>query len=69
MILDAKYEQADLNKFVTKKWQHLNTKELERLLNLLQKYEDLFYGTLGTWDTTLVDLELRDDVKPVLLRP
>ena len=68
-ILDAKYKKADLNKVMTKQYQQLNTKELERLLNLLWKYEELFNGTLGTWNTTPVDLELRDDAKLVCSRP
>ena len=34
----------------------------------IKKYEDLFNGTLGTWNTTPVDLELRDDAKPVCWR-
>ena len=29
---------------------------------------NIFYGTLGTWNTTLVELELKDDEKPVFLR-
>ena len=68
-ILDAKYEKVDLNKVMTKKFQHLNTKEPEKLLHLLRKYEDLFNGTLGTWNTTLVYLELSNNEKPVFLRP
>ena len=43
--------------------------EHNRLLSILRKYEDLFDGTLGTWNTTTLDLELRDDAKPVCLRP
>ena len=64
-ILYAKYEKDDLNKVMTKQCQHINAKERDRLLSLLSKYEDLFDGTLGTWNTTPVDLELRDDAKPV----
>ena len=64
-ILEAKYKKADLNKVMTKQCQYLNTKERERLLNLLHKYEDILYVTLGTWNTTPVYLELRDDAKPV----
>ena len=68
-ILDPKYEKAKLNKVMTKKCQHLNTKERRRLLILFRKFEDLFNGTLGTWTTTLLDLELNYDVKPVCSRP
>ena len=54
---------------MNEKFQHLNTKEREILINLLRKYEDLFDGALGTYNTTPVDLELRYDVKPVCSRP
>ena len=64
-ILDDKYEKDEPNKVMNKKCQHLFTQELEILLVLLQNFEDLFYGTLGKWNKTLVGLELRDDVKPV----
>ena len=36
---------------------------------MLRKFEDLFDGTLGTWNTTPVDLELKDNAKPVCSRP
>ena len=35
------------------------------LLQVLKKFKAQFDGTLGTWNTTLVDLELKNDVKPV----
>ena len=54
---------------MTKRFQHLNTEERDRLIILFRKYEDLFDGTLGTWNTTPVYLELREDVKPVCLQP
>ena len=62
--LDAKYEKAYLNKVVTEKCQHINTEEMRRLLNILRKFGYLFDGKLGTWNTTPVYLELKDDVKP-----
>ena len=55
-ISDAKYEKTDLNMVMTKTFQHLKTKELIRLLSLLRKFENLFDGMLGTWNTTPVDL-------------
>ena len=69
MILYAKYYKADLNKVMTEKYQHLKTKEHKRLLILLKNFEDMFDGTLGTWNTTPLDLELREDSKPVCLQP
>ena len=63
--LDAKYEKDDLNKVMTKKCQHLTATESHRLLNIINKFEDIFDGSFGTWDTTLIDLELKDESKPV----
>ena len=67
IILDAKYEKEDPNKVTTKQWQHLSTKELKKLLVMLQKFEDMFDGLLGTWNTTPVDLELKHLKPPVNL--
>ena len=65
-ILDAKYEKADLYEVMTKKCQkHLTATELHKILQLLNKLEDIYDGTLGTWNTTPVDLELKDDANPV----
>ena len=33
----------------------------------MRKFEDLFDGTLGTWNTKPMDLELKDDTKTVFL--
>ena len=66
IISYAKHEKTDLNEFMTKKrQQNLTATEHHRLLQLLKKFEDLFDGTLDTWNTTLVDLELKDNTKPV----
>ena len=46
----------------------LNTKQTRDILKLKKK-EDFFDGTLGTWNTAPVDLELKDDVNPVCSRP
>ena len=48
-------------------FQGLNSEERYRLLTLLWRLEYLFDGTLGMWSTTLVDLELKDNKKPVCL--
>ena len=69
-ILDVKYEEADLNEVMTKQCQkHLTATEFHRLLQHLKKLGDLFDGTLDTWNTTPVDFELKDNVKPVCSRP
>jgi hypothetical protein len=63
-IIESKYCPADLNKIV-EECTHLDKTEQRHLLKLLQKFEDLFDGTLGTWKTDPVDLELIDlKVKP-----
>ena len=68
-IIDAKYCQADLAK-VVEECKHLSHTEQKQLLQLLTKFEHLFDGTLGTWDTAPVDLELKDpEVKPYHARP
>ena len=64
-ILDAKYEKADLNQVMDNQCQHLRPNKLERLLYILRNFESMFDGTLCTWKTPLVDLELKDDATPV----
>ena len=49
--------------------QHLSPNEQERLLNVLRNFEGLFGGTLGTWKTPPVDLDLKDDAIPVCSCP
>ena len=69
-ILDAKYERSDLHEVMTKQYQkNLTNIEHDRLLQIMKKCEDLFYGTLGTWNTTPVELELKDNAKPMCSRP
>jgi hypothetical protein len=67
-ILDAIYEKADLINVVSK-CTYLNKKEQNILLQLLIKYEDLFDGTLGTWNGPEVDIKLKKDAIPYFARP
>ena len=46
LILDSKYEKADLNKFIKNQDQHLTEVQRNKFLILLQKPEELFDGTL-----------------------
>ena len=39
------------------------------LINLLSKFEESFNGTLGTFKIYLVDLLLKENSKPMCLRP
>ena len=59
VILDAKYEKADLHKVMENQPQHLPMTQRNELLKLLHKFEEVFDGTLGTWKTNPVDLELK----------
>ena len=68
-ILDAKYEKADLPKIVKEQSDHLDNSQQQSLLTLLRKYEFLFDGTLGTWNTKPVDLKIQKDAKPVYSKP
>lgn len=67
-ILDTKYEKSDLGK-ISKSTPHLNGKEQVKLKALLQKYEELFDGTLGTCKIECHHVELREDIKPYHDRP
>ena len=67
-ILDAKYRPADLEE-VAKQQTHLNEEEQSQLLTLLRKHEQLFDGTLGTWNGPDYDIELKENVTPYHARP
>ena len=58
--MDAKYEKADLNAVIADNSKHLSVPDQEKLLKLLTKFEDLFDGTLGVWDTEPVSLKLKE---------
>ena len=62
-ILDAKYEKANLVQ-ITDNCTHLTKQQKQKLLTLLQKYEDLFDGTLGGWKGTDIKLDLIPNAKP-----
>ena len=62
-ILDAKYKAADL-KEIASSATHLAPDERKKLYETLHKYENLFDGTLGTWNDDTYDIELRKDATP-----
>ena len=64
-IIEARYKKAIRNKVMAKTNQHIPATELYIPLNLLGEFVDLFDSTLGTCNNTLVDLELKDNEKPV----
>ena len=63
-ILDAKYENADIQSAVDINCPHLSLPDQSKLLDLINKYKDLFDGTLGDWNAEPVSLELKEGVKP-----
>ena len=68
-IVESKYCPADLMS-IANECSLLNAKEQQQLYNLLNKFAHLFDGTLGSWKTDPVDLELRDeDGKPYHAKP
>ncbi len=67
-ILDIKYAPADLDKIVQGST-HLLEDDRKALWEVLAKYEDIFDGSLGTWITEPIDLELRPEAKPYHAKP
>jgi hypothetical protein len=63
-ILDSKYEKANL-RLVVKGAKHLMPIEREKLYKLLIKYQDIFDGSLGAWETDNVDFEMKEGAKPI----
>jgi hypothetical protein len=63
-ILDVKYKNADLRSIVRDNCKHLSANQQRKLLQLLNKYELLFDGTLGDWKTKPVLFQLREGVSP-----
>ncbi len=68
-IIDAKYTKADLAA-IAEECSILSETEQNKLHKLLQKFEHLFDGTLGNWNTEPIELELKDkDCKPYHAKP
>ena len=67
-ILDAKYEKANLSTVVSA-CEYLNRQEKAALLRLLLRHEDLFDGSLGTWNGPEVHIKLKRDAIPQFSRP
>ena len=64
-ILDAKYEKANLRAITEADClNHLSATERNKLLQLLQEFEELFDGTLGDWDCNPVSLQLKEGAQP-----
>jgi hypothetical protein len=61
-ILDATYTKADLSNTVTECTQ-LSKEDQSKLLQLLERHEPLFDGTLGFWNHEEYNIELQADAK------
>jgi Aspartyl protease len=62
-ILDAKYQATDLEK-VCSAQSHLEYQQQRKLFDLLDKFSDLFDGTLGKWNQDPIKLELKEGATP-----
>ena len=69
VILDAKYEKSDLHKVMKTQFEHTTITQCIESLKLIQKFEELFDGTLGTWKTDPLVFELKEDANPIFLQP
>ena len=68
-IIDAKYSEANLDK-VVESCTEIDKDQKQKLLKLLKKYDTLFDGSLGSWKTDPIDLELKEpDTKPYHAKP
>ena len=68
-ILEIKHTKADLNK-VVEEITTINNEQRQHLKDVLQKFEELFDGSLGCWNCKPVELELKDpNCKPIHARP
>ncbi len=56
--------KADLQSIVHDNCKHLSANHQKKLLQLLNKYELLFDGTLGDWKTKPVSFQLKEGVTP-----
>ena len=57
--LDAKYEKVNLPEVIKNTCRHVSSMEQSKLLLLLTKYQALFNGTLGDFDTDPVKFNLQ----------
>ena len=67
-IKDANYGKVDVPTVIARQ-QHLNHKQKRSLSRVLSKYSKLFSGELGVYPHKKMDLDLRDNAKPLHSRP
>jgi len=62
-ILDSNYKKADLEE-VVRNIPHLNEEQKNQVKSILYRFESLFEGKLGLWETPPITLELEEGAKP-----
>ena len=67
-ILDAKYSKSDL-KTIAESSTHLDPQEINQLYTLLNKYESMFDGNLGTCYGKPYAIKLKSDSEPYNGKP
>ena len=67
-ILYAKYYKADI-KTITESSTNLDPQEINDLYTLLNKYECLFEGNIGTWHGKPYDIKIKPDAEPYHGKP
>ena len=61
--MDAKYVKANLRDEVNR-CDNLTPEQQQDLLELLRKFEHLFDGTLGKWQSDPYEIQLKEEAKP-----
>ena len=67
-IFDAEYSKSDI-KTIAESSTHIDFQERNEIYTLLNKYECLFHGNLGTWYVKPYDIKLKLDAEPYHGKP
>ena len=68
-ILQAKHKKSNLENEVKTNCPQLNSEQQQELINILNKFKQMFDGTLGTWKNTKYKIELKEGAKLYHSRP
>ena len=68
VLLYSRYEKVDLYKVMETQCLHLTITQRNELLELSQKFEELFDGILGIWKTDPVGSKLKEYMNPICSR-
>ena len=58
-IFNDKYQKVDLEQEFLENCLQLNSKQYKELFKLLNEFEKMFDGILGTWKDTKLNIELK----------